>query len=62
MCVDGNMVMEEGCILGDRKQCIWDVCVGFDGYLYVLIDEFDGQLFKVSFVVMCQVIGIIIIL
>ncbi|EAM6532022.1 PQQ-dependent sugar dehydrogenase [Salmonella enterica] len=48
MCVNGNTVTEEGCILGDRKQRICDVRVGPDGYLYVLTDESDGQLLKVS--------------
>ncbi|EAM7012673.1 sugar dehydrogenase [Salmonella enterica] len=48
MRVDGNTVTEEGRILGDRKQRIYDVHVGPDGYLYVLTDESDGQLLKVS--------------
>ncbi|ELC2950979.1 PQQ-dependent sugar dehydrogenase [Salmonella enterica] len=48
MRVNGNMVTEEDCILSDRKQCIYDVRVGPDGYLYVLTDESDGQLLKVS--------------
>ncbi|HAY3568180.1 TPA: hypothetical protein JRW37_003634 [Salmonella enterica subsp. enterica serovar Typhimurium] len=48
MRVDGNTVTEEGRILGDRKQRIYDVRVGPDGYLYVLTDESDGQLLKVS--------------
>jgi glucose/arabinose dehydrogenase len=46
--VDGNKVTEEGRILGDRDQRIRDVRVGPDGYLYVLTDETDGQLLKVS--------------
>lgn len=41
-------IPEEGRILGDRKQRIRDVRVGPDGYLYVLTDESDGQLLKVS--------------
>nr|WP_262926886.1 PQQ-dependent sugar dehydrogenase [Salmonella enterica] len=48
MRVNGNMVTEEDCILSDRKQRIRDVRVGPDGYLYVLTDESDGQLLKVS--------------
>ncbi|ECN3089063.1 TPA: PQQ-dependent sugar dehydrogenase [Salmonella enterica subsp. enterica serovar Enteritidis] len=48
MRVDGNTVTEEGRILGDRKQRIRDVRVEPDGYLYVLTDESDGQLLKVS--------------
>ncbi len=46
--VNGNKVTEEGRILGDRDQRIRDVRVGPDGYLYVLTDETDGQLWKVS--------------
>ena len=46
--VDGNKVTEDGRILGDRNQRIHDVRVGPDGYLYVLTDETDGQLLKVS--------------
>ncbi len=48
MRVDGNTVTEGGRILGDRKQRIYDVLVGPDGYLYVLTDQSDGQLLKVS--------------
>lgn len=48
MCVDGNTVTEEGRILGNIKQRIRDVRVGPNGYLYVLTDESDGQLLKVS--------------
>ena len=46
--VDGNKVTEEGRILGDKKQRIRDVRVGPDGYLYVLTDESDGELWRVS--------------
>lgn len=46
--VEGNKVTEDGRILGDRNQRIRDVRVGPDGYLYVLTDETDGQLLKVS--------------
>lgn len=48
MSVNGDKVIEDGCILMDRGQWICDVCIGFDGYLYVFIDEFSGELFKVS--------------
>ena len=48
MTVNGNEVTEEGRILGERDQRIRDVRVGPDGYLYVLTDETDGQLLKVS--------------
>lgn len=46
--VDGNRVTEAGRMLGDRKQRIRDVRVGPDGYLYVLTDESDGELLRVS--------------
>lgn len=48
MSVNGNTVTEDGRILGDRKQRIRDVHVGPDGFLYVLTDESDGELLKVS--------------
>ena len=48
MNVSGDSVTEEGRILGDRNQRVRDVRVGPDGYLYVLTDETDGQLLKVS--------------
>lgn len=48
MSVNGNKVSEDGRILGDRNQRIRDVRVGPDGYLYVLTDESDGELLKVS--------------
>ncbi|MNF06261.1 Soluble aldose sugar dehydrogenase YliI precursor [compost metagenome] len=46
--VNGNKVTEDGRILGDKGSRIRDVRVGPDGYLYVLTDETDGQLWKVS--------------
>lgn len=46
--VNGNRVTEDGRILEDRGQRIRDVRVGPDGALYVLTDESDGQLLKVS--------------
>lgn len=46
--VNGNKVTEEGRILRDKAQRIRDVRVGPDGYLYVLTDETDGRLWKVS--------------
>ena len=48
MSVNGTKVSEDGRILGDRKQRIRDVRVGPDGYLYVLTDESDGELLRVS--------------
>ncbi|TDV13004.1 glucose/arabinose dehydrogenase [Raoultella planticola] len=46
--VDGDKVSEEARILGDRGKRIRDVRVGPDGYLYVLTDESNGELLKVS--------------
>ncbi|WP_039056421.1 PQQ-dependent sugar dehydrogenase [Enterobacter sp. Bisph1] len=46
--VNGDKVTEEGRMLGDRQQRIRDVRVGPDGYLYVLTDETNGELWKVS--------------
>ncbi|MBB1199985.1 PQQ-dependent sugar dehydrogenase [Enterobacteriaceae bacterium 89] len=46
--VDGNKVTEEARLLTDKKQRIRDVRVGPDGYLYVLTDESDGELWRVS--------------
>lgn len=48
MSVDGNKVSEDGRLLGDRNHRIRDVRVGPDGYLYVLTDESNGELWKVS--------------
>ena len=48
MSVNGNKVTEDGRILGDKRQRIRDVRVGPDGYLYVLTDESEGELLKVS--------------
>lgn len=46
--VDGDKVREEARILGERGKRIRDVRVGPDGYLYVLTDESNGELLKVS--------------
>lgn len=46
--VNGDIVTEESRLLKDRKQRIRDVRVGPDGYLYVLTDEPDGELLKIS--------------
>lgn len=48
MTVNGNSVKEDRRLLEPRKQRIRDVRVGPDGYLYVLTDESDGQLLKIS--------------
>ncbi|MNL55451.1 Soluble aldose sugar dehydrogenase YliI precursor [compost metagenome] len=46
--VNGDKVAEDGRILVDKGDRVRDVRVGPDGYLYVLTDESDGQLLKVS--------------
>ncbi|WP_336981617.1 MULTISPECIES: PQQ-dependent sugar dehydrogenase [unclassified Cedecea] len=46
--LDGDKVTTEQRLLGDRKKRIRDVRVGPDGYLYVLTDESDGELLKIS--------------
>lgn len=46
--LNGNKVTGQQRLLEDRKQRIRDVRVGPDGYLYVLTDESDGQLLKLS--------------
>lgn len=46
--VNGNKVSEETRLLKDRGQRIRDVRVGPDGYLYLLTDEPNGELLKVS--------------
>ena len=46
--VKGNTVTEDGRLLQERGQRIRDVRVGPDGYMYVLTDESDGELLKVS--------------
>lgn len=46
--VNGEKVHEETRLLGDRGKRIRDVRVGPDGYLYLLTDESNGELLKVS--------------
>ncbi|TNV19756.1 PQQ-dependent sugar dehydrogenase [Buttiauxella sp. B2] len=46
--LDGEKVTEQKRLLDDRGERIRDVRVGPDGYLYVLTDESDGQLLKIS--------------
>lgn len=46
--VEGSNVSDEQRLLGEREQRIRNVKAGPDGYLYVLTDESDGQLWKVS--------------
>ena len=46
--VNGEKVVEEQRLLGDRGERIRDVRQGPDGYLYVLTDEANGKLLKVG--------------
>ncbi|WP_370462469.1 PQQ-dependent sugar dehydrogenase [Raoultella sp. RIT712] len=56
--VNGEKVHEEARLLGDRGKRIRDVRVGPDGYLYLLTDESNGELLKVSPATQDQVTGI----
>jgi glucose/arabinose dehydrogenase len=47
LAVDGNQVREEGACWRRAKR-IRDVRVGPDGYLYVLTDESNGELLRLS--------------
>ncbi|KJV45271.1 oxidoreductase [Pantoea sp. BL1] len=46
--VNGEKVVEEQRLLGDRGERIRDVRQGPDGYLYVLTDEANGKLLRVG--------------
>ncbi len=46
--LDGERVVAEERLLGERKQRIRDVRQGPDGYLYVLTDERNGKILRVS--------------
>jgi len=46
--VDGDKVTGEERLLTDRKERIREVQTGPDGFVYVLTDEKDGKLLKVS--------------
>lgn len=46
--LDGDEVVAEERLLGDRDERIREVRVGPDGYLYLLTDERDGKLLKVG--------------
>lgn len=46
--LNGDKVTEQKRLLDDHGERIRDVRVGPDGYLYVLTDESDGQLLKIS--------------
>lgn len=48
LAVDGNQVREEGRLLEARGKRIRDVRVGPDGYLYILTDESNGELLRLS--------------
>jgi glucose/arabinose dehydrogenase len=45
---DGDRIVHEERLLGERKQRIRDVRQGPDGFLYVLTDDDKGQLLKVG--------------
>ncbi|WP_145538102.1 PQQ-dependent sugar dehydrogenase [Yersinia kristensenii] len=46
--LDGDKVIAEERLLGDRGERIRDVRIGPDGYVYLLTDESDGKLLKVG--------------
>lgn len=46
--LDGERVIREERLLGERKQRIRDVRQGPDGYLYLLTDETDGAILRVG--------------
>lgn len=46
--VDGNRVTGEEHLLADRQRRIRDVREGPDGFLYVVTDEDDGELLRIS--------------
>jgi glucose/arabinose dehydrogenase len=46
--LDGDRVVAEEHLLADRGKRIRDVRVGPDGYVYVLTDEADGELWRVG--------------
>lgn len=46
--LNGEKVIEQERLLGERQERIRDVRVGPDGFLYVLTDESEGKLLKVG--------------
>lgn len=46
--LDGDKIVAEERLLGDRNERIRDVRVGPDGYLYLLTDDSDGKLLRVG--------------
>jgi glucose/arabinose dehydrogenase len=46
--LEGDKVVAEERLLGDRGERIREVRSGPDGYLYLLTDERDGKLLKVG--------------
>lgn len=46
--LDGDKIVAEERLLGDRNERIRDVRVGPDGYLYLLTDDSNGKLLRVG--------------
>jgi glucose/arabinose dehydrogenase len=46
--LDGERVVSEERLLSERKERIRDVRQGLDGYIYVITDEKNGKLLRVS--------------
>lgn len=46
--LDGDKIVAEERLLGDRNERIRDVRVGPEGYLYLLTDDSDGKLLRVG--------------
>lgn len=46
--LDGDQIVAEERLLGDRNERIRDVRVGPDGYLYLLTDDSNGKLLRVG--------------
>lgn len=40
--VDENLVLSEECMLIEYGQCLCDVVVVLDGYVYLVVDDLDG--------------------
>jgi glucose/arabinose dehydrogenase len=46
--LDGDKIVAEERLLGERNERIRDVRVGPDGYLYLLTDDGNGKLLRVG--------------